>query len=300
MFRLVLMAHARTLTAEVALADGDQLGEGPNWDEAAQKLLRVDITAGRIHRYAPASERRSTIDVGDLVGFALPRRDGGLVAGVRNTIVLLEAGGGRRIIARVERHRPENRFNDARCDAVGRLWAGTLSMVREPGAAALYRVDPDGAVQAVRRDMTICNGLGWSPNNRLMYVIDSLTQRIDVYDFDLVAGAIHDRRTLVEVDAADGLPDGLTVDAEGGVWVALFGGGAVRRYTPAGELDTVVLLPATNCTCPAFGGAELDELYVTSARHRLSDEQLARQPLAGALFRVRPGVRGRPQHRFAG
>jgi sugar lactone lactonase YvrE len=291
---------AATLAAEVVLAAGDQLGEGPNWDAVAQALIRVDISAGRIHRYQPTTGRSSTIDVGDLVGFAIPRRDGGLVAGVRNTIVLLDADGGRRTIARVEQDRPDNRFNDARCDAAGRLWAGTLSMVREPGAAALYRVDPDGAIRPVIQRMTSSNGLGWSPDDQSMYLIDSPTQRIDVLDFDVTAGTLHDRRPLVEIDARDGLPDGLTVDAEGCIWVALFGGAAVRRYTPDGKLDAVVPLPTMNCTCPAFGGAELDELYVTSARHRLDDAQLAAQPLAGALFRAHPGARGRLPHRFGG
>jgi len=290
----------RTLAAEVALAAGDRLGEGPNWDAAAGELVRVDITAGAVLRLDPASGRQSRTELGDLVGFALPRAGGGLVTGVRHALVLLDPDGGRRTLAEVETDLPENRFNDARCDSAGRLWAGTLSMVRTPGDAALYRVDPDGAIERVLSGLTISNGLGWSPDERTMYVIDSTTQQIDAFDFDLARGTLGERRTLVRIAPADGLPDGLAVDAEGCLWVALFGGGAVRRYTPEGELDAVVELPTSNCTCPAFGGAAFDELYVTSAQHKLSAAQLAAQPLAGALFRVRPDVRGRAIHAFGG
>jgi sugar lactone lactonase YvrE len=291
---------ARELVADVALNAGDHLGEGPSWDAATGELTRVDINAGRVHRWAPATEAHSSVDLGDLTGFALPRRTGGLVAGVRHSVVLVDADGTRHTLAEVEADRAENRFNDARCDSAGRLWAGTLSMVRRPGDAALYRIDPDGAIERILEGLTIANGIGWSPDEQLMYFIDSTTQRIDVMDFDPAAGRVHDRRAFVRIDAADGLPDGLAVDAYGGVWVALFGGGAVRRYAPDGRLDAIAPLPVSNCTCPAFGGADLDELYVTSARHGLSDEQLAAQPLAGAVFRIAAGVRGLAAHPFGG
>jgi sugar lactone lactonase YvrE len=212
---------------------------------------------------------------------------------VRHAIVLVADGGARTTIAAVETDRGDNRFNDAKCDPTGRLWAGTMSMRREPASAALYRLEPGGAPVPALNGLVIANGLDWSADGQQMYFIDSPTHRIDVLDVDLATGALANRRPFVEIDAADGLPDGLTVDAEDGIWVALFGGGAVRRYLPDGRLEAVVELPVTNCTCPVFGGEDLDELFITTARHRLTDEQLREQPLAGAVFRARPGVRGR-------
>jgi sugar lactone lactonase YvrE len=173
-------------------------------------------------------------------------------------------------------------------------------MVRAPGAAALYRVDPGGEIAVALDGIGISNGLDWSLDGATLYYVDSLTQRVDAIEFDAGAGRLGERRPLIRIAPEDGLPDGLAVDCEGGIWLALFGGAAIRRYTPAGELEREVALPVTNPTSLAFGGAALDELYVTSARHRLAPEQLAREPLAGSLLRLRPGVAGRAAHAFAG
>lgn len=290
------------MTPSVLVADTDMLGEGPTWDAATSTLMRCDITAGRVHRVRPGAPpiQNEVIDFGDVVSFAVPRRAGGFLAGVRHEIVSVAPDGTRSTIAAVETDRDDNRFNDAKCDPAGRLWAGTMSMVREPQSAALYRLEAGGEPMKVLDGLVIANGLDWSADGKLMYFIDSPTQRIDIMDFDLSEGWPVDRRPFVEIDPADGLPDGLTVDAEGGVWVALFGGGQVCRYDADGRLDAVVQLPTSNCTCPVFGGPELDELYITTARHRLDADQLAAQPLAGAVFRVQPGIRGRPAWTFAG
>jgi sugar lactone lactonase YvrE len=172
-----------------------------------------------------------------------------------------------------------------------------MSKVRAVGAAALYRLGAD-TLGPVITGTTISNGISW--DSELMYFIDSPTQRIDVLDYDPDSGEVANRRPLVEIDAADGLPDGLTLDSEGGIWVCLFGGGALRRYSPAGALEEVISLPVTNPTCPAFGGDRLDTLYVTSARHRLSEAQLAAEPLAGAVLALDAGVTGPPGNRFVG
>jgi sugar lactone lactonase YvrE len=278
----------------------DQLGEGPWWDARRHALVRVDILAGAVHEWRPASGETATITVGGEVGAAVPRAGGGLVLAVGHELLVRQADGRRRVVATVEHDVPGNRFNDCRADPQGRLWAGTMSRTRAPGAAALYVVEPDGRLARAISSTTISNGLGWSPDGTRMYFIDSTTQRVDVLDFDGGSGAIAGRRPFAVVDAADGLPDGLAVDAEGGVWVCLFGGAAVRRYDATGRLDAIVPLPVTNPTCPAFGGADLGTLYVTSARHRLTPEQLAAEPLAGALLALDPGVTGLPVHRFAG
>jgi sugar lactone lactonase YvrE len=287
--------------APVVLAFDDHLGEGPVWLPRERRLLHVDITAGTVHAWEWADWSRTALALEPPIGFAIPRRSGGLVVGQRHAVGLLDEGAVvPRSLTEVETSAEENRFNDAKCDAAGRLWAGTMSTVREPGAGALYRIEPDGATERVVAGTTISNGLGWSGDGSRMWFIDSPTQRVDVFDFDAAAGRISGRRAFAEIDPADGLPDGLAVDAEDGVWVALFGGGALRRYGPDGALDVVIELPVTNPTCPTFGGPELDVLFVTSARHRLSAAQLAAEPLAGAVLGLRPGVRGRAAHPFAG
>jgi sugar lactone lactonase YvrE len=230
----------------------------------------------------------------------LPRAHApGWLVATGHRLALLD-GDALRTLAVVERDCPANRLNDCKCDPQGRLWAGTMSKDRTPGTAALYRLEPGGAPQRAIAGTTISNGLGWSPDGERMYFVDSTTQRIDVLDFDGASGAIAGRRALAEVDPRNGLPDGLAVDAEGGIWVCLFGGGALRRYGPDGTLEAHVALPVTNPTSPAFGGPELRTLYVTSARHRLAPDRLAVEPHAGAVLALDPGVRGLPGNRFAG
>ena len=262
----------KTLTA------GDRLGEGPVWLADEQALLRVDIAAGEVvRRAAGGNERRRGL--GAPVGFALPAAGGGLVAGVARALVTFAAyDAPLRTLAAVEPDRPGNRFNDAACDPRGRLWAGTLSTTRAPGAAALYRVEPGGGPEVALAGATVSNGLDWDRDATRLYYVDSVTQRIDAIDFDLDRGRLGTRRPFAAVDPADGLPDGLCVDADGGMWLALFGGGAVRRYTPAGRLDAHIALPVSHPTSLAFGGPGLRDLYVTSA---------------GPLLRLRPGVAGR-------
>ncbi len=282
---------------EVVIEGADQLGEGPVWTARDARLSRVDIGAGLLKVLDPSTGSETRTTLGGRPGFALPRAAGGVVAGVDRRLVLLPGG---RVLGEVEHGREHNRFNDAACDAHGRLWAGTMSMVRAPGAAALYRIGRGGDVSIALDGIGISNGLDWSLDGATLYYVDSLTQRVDAIDFDVVAGRLGERRQLIRIEPEDGLPDGLAVDAEGGIWLALFGGAAIRRYTPEGALERVVRLPVTNPTSLAFGGAALDELYVTSARHLLSPEQLAREPLAGSLLRLRPGVAGRETHAFAG
>jgi sugar lactone lactonase YvrE len=284
----------------VALACHDHLGEGPHWDEATQELLRVDITHGLVHRWRPGQQTSSVACFEGEASAVVPRRHGGLVVAVSHKILLLDADGREQRLAAVEDDRPHNRFNDCRCDPQGRLWAGTMSKVREPGAAALYRLTPGQEIEKVVAETTLSNGMGWSPSSELMYFIDSTTQRIDVFDFDAADGSAHDRRPFALIEPADGLPDGMAVDVEGGVWVCLFGGGALRRYDASGRLDAHLRLPVTNPTCPAFGGEDRRTLYITTARHRLSEPQLAAEPLAGSVLAVEPGVTGLPGNRFAG
>jgi sugar lactone lactonase YvrE len=285
------------MTPEVLIADGDELGEGPHWDAATGELVRVDITRGRVHRFDPSNGQASTVELGDVVGFAIPSTSGGLVVGLRRAVVIIESDGSMRILVTLEADLLDNRLNDAKCDPAGRLWAGTMAMGETQPDGSLYRIDADGTTERVVSGLTISNGLDWSPDASLMYLNDTPTSRIDVFDHDPSTGAVTDRRPFARID---GFPDGLTVDAEGGVWVALFGGSQVRRYSPEGTLDAVVPLPVANTTSLTFGGPDYADLFVTTARHDLDAAQLEAQPLAGAVFVLQPGVRGRPAGRFAG
>jgi sugar lactone lactonase YvrE len=283
-----------------AIDVGDHLGEGPHWDERIGELLWVDITRGRIHAWSPpnGSVRTETLD-GE-VSAVIPRSDEpGHVVAAGHRLVLRD-GSRERVLAAVEEDLPDNRFNDCKCDPQGRVWAGTMSKTRTHGAAALYRLTPGHELERVIAATTISNGLAWSPPGDTMYFIDSTTQRIDAFDFDGATGEIANRRTLVEIDPNDGLPDGMTVDAEGGIWLCLFGGAAIRRYIPEGTLDAAIALPTTNPTSPVFGGPDLRTLYITTARHRLTPAQLATEPLAGAILSLDPGVKGLPGTRFPG
>jgi sugar lactone lactonase YvrE len=288
-------------SVELVLDSRAELGEGPVWDTRAGVLVWVDILAGHVHRYDPATGADSVTDVGQPVGAVGLRESGGLVLAVRDGFALLdEDGPAPRPLAAVEREDLETRMNDGEVDPAGRFWAGTMELGGALGRGSLYRLDPGGAVTRVLADVSISNGLGWSPDERTLYYIDSPTQRIDAYDYDRSSGAISNRRTVVEIEAGDGLPDGLTVDAEGFLWVALWGGSAVHRYAPDGRLDQVVELPVSQVTSCAFGGSDLAELYVTSAWAGLEEQQRRAESAAGGLFRLRPGVRGLPARRFAG
>jgi sugar lactone lactonase YvrE len=276
---------------EVVRAGEDELGEGPVWDAERGRLLRVDITAGRVLSLDVDANEQETLQFDGPVGFALPRRGGGLVVGVGRRVVLVDESGERRVLASVEPDRHENRFNDAACDARGRLWAGTMSLVREHGVAALHRIEPDGSTEVAWPGATISNGLDWSPDGRRLFYNDSLTLRVDVLDFDLETGTLANRRPFASVEPRDGLPDGLVVDVEGGVWIALFGGGQVRRLAPDGQLDLVVELPVSNPTSLAFGGPQRTDLFITTAKHRLDAEQ--HQEELALLLGVKPVQRDR-------
>lgn len=284
---------------QISTADRDHLGESPSWDGENAVLTRVDITAGLLHSFSPEHGTRSRVEFGGELAAAVPRAGGGFVLAINHSLVTVGRGPDQ-IVATVEHDSPDTRFNDCRADAAGRLWAGTMSRERRANSAALYRLEAGGEIEPVITGTTVSNGLGWNRDATRMYFIDSPTQRIDVFDYDLGTGSISGRRSFAEIAPSAGLPDGLTVDADDCVWVCLFGGAAVRRYAPSGELDREIRLPVTNPTCPAFGGRTLETLFITSARHRLTTVQLEREPAAGALLALRPGVRGRPANKYAG
>jgi sugar lactone lactonase YvrE len=278
-----------------------ELGEGPVWDPDAGCLYFVDIEREVVHRYDPATQTSRSFQVGMMVGAAALTAAGDLVLAVRDGFARLDLDSGQvRALADVEAELPDQRMNDGKCDPAGRFWAGTMALDKRLGAGALYRLDPDGRVHRMLGEISISNGLDWSADGRLMYYVDTPTGSIDVFDFDCARGEIANRRSLARVDPCDGWPDGLTLDIDGYIWVALWSGAAVRRYAPDGTLDRVVAIPTTYPTSCAFGGPDLQDLYVTTAATALTPAERLREPLAGGLFRCRPGVQGRPPHRFKG
>jgi sugar lactone lactonase YvrE len=288
----------RVAAVEVVVAAGAELGEGPMWDARSGRIAWVDILDRRIHLTDPVTGATESIETPFHVGAIAPRANGGFIAALQDGFWVMGDGPARRI-ASVPEARPSVRFNDGKCDPVGRFWAGTMAYDQARGAGALYRLDAEGRPTLVIDGVTISNGLDWSLDGGTMYYVDSPLQRIDAFDYVPSTGEISDRRTVVKVAPEMGTPDGLTVDADGGIWVALWGGSAVHRYLD-GRLERVIKLPVSQPTSCAFGGAELDELYVTSASEGLSDSDRRAQPLAGALFRIRPDIRGRPTRSYIG
>jgi len=233
--------------------------------------------------------------VGTIAAALRPRQQGGAVIGVERSFALEEADGEIRHLDELWSD-TNVRMNEGGCDPDGRFYCGSMAYDQRPGAGALYRLDPDSSVHVVLENVTISNGLEWSPDGSRAYYNDSPTQRIDVFDYEAESG-LSGRRPFAEVPAEVGLPDGLTVDEEGGVWVALYGGGSVRRYTPDGMLDEVIEVPAKQVTACTFGGRDLDQLFITTSREDLKP---AEDPLAGSLFRTAVGVAGMPVREFVG
>ncbi|MGD6751898.1 SMP-30/gluconolactonase/LRE family protein [Streptomyces sp. BH105] len=280
------------IRVEEAVRASAELGEGPTWDPATGRVIWVDILNSRVHTYELGSGRRTVMATEQHVGAAKPRAGGGLVVNLRDGVGSYGPDG---VFAWLHREPvPGRRGNDAAVAPDGALWAGSMPYDETPGGGNLIRVAPDGAVAEVLDDVTISNGTGWSPDGTRMYYVDTPTGRIDVFDVD--GERIANRRELAAIEGGAGSPDGLTVDADGCVWVALWDGAAVRRYTPEGKLDRVLPLPVSRPTACAFGGADLRDLYVSTARVGLEGPE----PLAGSLLVV-PGVgQGLAQVAFGG
>jgi sugar lactone lactonase YvrE len=287
---------------DLALDARAQLGEGPIWDPDAGEVVWVDIVEGIVHRTNPRTGTDTTLSVGRPIGSVALRRGGGLVLATDDGFRLLDPGATEtRLYAPVEADRPSTRMNDGKVDPAGRFWAGTMARDEGPGQGTLYRLDADGTATAVVSPVSISNGLDWSDDGETMYYVDTLAQSVDTFRWDAATGALSDRRVHIRFDRqADGGPDGLTIDAEGFLWVAFWDGWCVRRYAPDGSFDREIRLPAARITSMTFGGPAYEDLYITSAWKDLSPAERAAQPHAGSLFHIRPGVAGRPLWRYEG
>lgn len=287
--------------AELVLDACANVGEGPTWDDERGQLIWVDIPNGLVHRFDPSADRDVFVDAGQPVGAAVPAASGGLVLAARDGFALLdEVSGDFTMIAEVEADDRQMRMNDGKCDSRGRFWAGTMELDGRRPIGSLYRLDPNGSVVRVLTGISISNGMAWSPDDTTMYFIDSPTHGIDAFSFEPTTGMLSKRRRLAGIPPEWGLPDGMTIDDRGFLWVAFWSGGAVRSFTPDGRPSDVIGLPVSLVTSCAFGGEGLEDLFITSARDGLSAQELKAQPHAGSLFRARPGVAGLAQPRFGG
>ena len=280
-----------------------ELGEGVVWDTARGELLWVDIPAGRLHRGRPGPggfEHLASIDIGLPLGAVAPAQDGGWILAAGPGFAALAPDGTLRWISRPAADAPQLRMNDGACDPGGRFWAGTLAYAETPAAGTLYRLDPDGTTTPMVTGTTISNGLGWSGDATTLWFADSGEGTVDAFDFDRHSASVSARRTVIVIDPRDGTPDGLTVDREDHVWVAIWDGGEVRRYSPHGDLVARVTLPVSRPTSCCFGGVDLGTLFISTARIGLGAEQLAGEAHAGRLFCTDAGVRGVAQSAFAG
>ena len=287
------------MQAELLLDAKATLGEGPSWDEKTQTLYWVDILGKRIHAWK--NGRDECLQLDEFVGCVVPRRNGGLVAALKDSIWTLDMVGGKQDLLASISEPESNRFNDGKCDPAGRLLAGTMDMEEKSASGNFYSLDAGKSPRKLLDGIRISNGLTWSSDHRILYYIDTPTRQVRAFDYDLDSGNISNPHVVVEIPSGMGFPDGMTSDMEGKLWIALWGGSRVTRWNPGrGELEAEIPIPAPQVSSCVFGGERRNVLYVTTARVGLEESVLAANPLAGGLFQIQTQTEGVPTFAFAG
>lgn len=281
------------MKAELILDAKATVGEGPVWDYRKGILYWVDILQGNLHVYDPQSGSNTTHEMGQYIGAAVPREEGGLVMALHHGFAFYnDATQTLEMIRNPEANKPENRFNDGKCDPAGRFWAGTMEIEeRQNPTGSLYCLNHDLSVEKKLSNLYISNGMAWSSDRTKMYFIDTLTYKVQCFAYELATGEIQYERDVAKIDPEKmGAPDGMTIDAEDNLWVAMYDGGKICCFDPvSGKLLEQIEVPARKSSSCAFGGENLDTLYITSIA-RDTDEET--DPYAGGLFAVKPGVKG--------
>ncbi|MDX1639956.1 MAG: SMP-30/gluconolactonase/LRE family protein [Balneolaceae bacterium] len=287
---------------ELELTFDATLAECPVWDDEHQLLYWVDIEGGKVYRYNPATSKNEAFDIGEHVGSIALRKQGGLVMALKTGFAFYELEKQTLThIADPESHLPNHRFNDGKCDPNGRFWAGTLSYDQQEGVGSLYCLNSNLSVDTKLRRLTIPNGMAWNDAGDTFYFIDSPDRTIYSFDFDQKTGTLQNRTEIFRLNDRKGLPDGMTIDREGKLWVAIYDGFGVIRVDPeTGDILHQIELPVPQVTSCTFGGPEFDELYITSAREHMTDEDVEKHPLSGSIFRARVPSAGTPVNRFSG
>lgn len=276
------------------------LGEGPVWDAKSDTIYWLDIFKGEIHAYSPKVKKAKTYALHEMVGSMAVCQNGSLIFASKSGIGLLNRDTGKiEMLAEPENHLPNNRFNDGKCDPAGRFWAGTMSLTEEGGAGSLYLLGHKEAIKKIEK-VTISNGLAWSLDHKTMYYTDTPTLQVVAYAYEKETGHISDRKIALQIPKEEGYPDGMTIDAEGMLWIAHWGGWQITRWNPStGKRIFAIPMPAAKITSVTFGGDGLKDLYVTSAMEGLSPKDLENQPLAGSLFVIKnSGFQGVPTFEF--
>lgn len=285
-------AQIPVLKAELLLDTQSELGEGSIWDYKAQVLHWVDIEGKLLHTYDPASGTNKSYPMPSRIGTVVPSDDGQLVVALQDGIYTFDPKTAQLSLIVNPVQDEDIRFNDGKCDPSGRLWAGTMPM-RGPNKGKLYRMDNPNSIQVMIDSVSISNGIVWTADKKTMYYNDTPTRCVQAFDYDDATGHITNQRIAITFGPGDGGPDGMTIDADDNLWIALWGSGTVKKYNPAtGEHLLTIEVGAANVTSCAFGGKDLDILYITTARAWTSDEKLKTYPNAGGLFSVRPGAKG--------
>ncbi|MCF8563213.1 SMP-30/gluconolactonase/LRE family protein [Alicyclobacillus tolerans] len=276
------------------------LGEGPSWDSARQCVYWVDILGKNLHIYDLKTQTDRAVSVPEYITSVVPSTPGEVIVTLQHGFYRLDIQTGRlEVIRTVEEDMEGNRFNDGKCDPAGRLWAGTMAIDETRFQGNLYRMGRDKSVVKMMSGVSISNGLAWSPDATVMYYVDTPTREVVAYDYQLDSGSLENPRVVVRIPEDAGFPDGMTIDAEGMLWVAHWGGGRISRWDPVeGKLLEEVPIPASRVTSCVFAGENLNELYITTARNGLDEETLRQEPDAGGLFRLITDVKGSPTVRF--
>jgi sugar lactone lactonase YvrE len=278
------------------------LGEGPVWNEETQTIFWLDITQNLIHSYNINQQKHSSFNVGEMVGSIAFREKGGLIAGLQNGIAFIDIENKKIEHIINPQNDPAIRFNDGKCDAAGRFWVGTMALSEEDNKGNLFVVETDLSVKKKIENVSISNGIAWNRDKTIMYYINTPTNYVFAFDYNIENGEINNQRVALDLTHENGFADGMTIDEEGMLWIAFYSGWRVARYNPENEeLLKQIELPVENVSCCTFGGQELNDLYITTANKGMSEEALKQQPLAGSLFVVKDcGFKGLPAAKFKG
>lgn len=290
-----------SLKVEVIGEHRCQLAEGPVWDAKRNAICWIDLLLGEIHEYSFHDQSRKVYYAEQIIGSFAICDNGNFITALKNGFAFIERPRGEiKMISSPEEHLPNNRFNDGKCDPVGRFWAGTMSLTEDTGTGSLYVLEKDLTHSKKVGDITISNGISWSIDHKQLFYIDTPSMKVSAFDYDKVTGRISNRRTVIQIEDRDGYPDGMTIDNEGMLWIAHWNGWQVTRWNPVnGEKLFTIKLPVAKVTSCIFGGENLSDLFITSAQVGLTPEELQEQPLAGSLFVIRDcGFTGMPSFEF--
>ena len=292
-----------TGTWQVVLDQQSILGECPVWDFRHKRIFWIDILSGMIHYFYSDSNEHKTFNLGQVPGSIALKKNGGLVAAIKTGFATIDIQKGTTwTITQVESRFTENRFNDGKCDPAGRFWAGTMSGSNVSGSGSLYVLEKNYSVKKKITGITCSNGMAWSPDFTTFYYIDTPTRHVVAYRYDMMTGKISEKRIVINIPEEEGYPDGMTIDTEGMLWIAMWDGWKVIRYNPdSGEKLHEIKLPVSRVTSCVFGGDTMEDLYITSAKTGLTESELKAQPLAGSLFVVKnSGYKGMEAFEFGG